>query len=325
MHRALAEGLPPQDQAPLVILDGAGEDFRGGGRKAIHQHGEGPFPGHLPVFIIKEIDPAAGAANLHRGARFNEEPREGVGFLKGAAAIIAKVDDNAVHRFAGRCVLGLRCLRVFAAQRFNQALHVPGGALVFRISLLKRFEVDVEGGDVDHPDAVGVLAPGYLDDFALSRLLFELYGLPHQAQDPGRGPSFAIRRKHFKAHRGARGASNEVHDVIKAPAHHVHKFPVFPLGHGADAIGRLNLLALLRRPRGDQACDGGVFVLDPQYGANALEGQAHLNVEVLRGARRKVLRVGVVACRQSVHEQLKGIFSGGLLQTVQAVTVALLE
>ena len=143
-------------------------------------------------------------------------------------------------------------------------------------------------------------------------MFFELYGFPHQAQDPGRGSRFAVRGEHFEAHRGACGAPNEVHNIIKAPAHHVHEFTFFPLRNGADAIGGLNLLALLRRPCGDQARDSGVFIFYPQHGPYAFEGQAHLDVEILRRARREILRVGVVACRQGVHKELEGVFGAGL-------------
>src|SRR5690606_21856186 len=68
LHRALAEGLLADDQAAAVILDRAGEDFRGRRRAAVDEYRQRAFPRDAGLAVALDADPAAGFAHLHHGA-----------------------------------------------------------------------------------------------------------------------------------------------------------------------------------------------------------------------------------------------------------------
>ncbi len=60
LHGALAVGLLADDDAATVVLDGAGEDLRGGRAEAIHQDGERSVIDGLLRLFLEHLDAAAG-------------------------------------------------------------------------------------------------------------------------------------------------------------------------------------------------------------------------------------------------------------------------
>ena len=74
LHRALAEGGFANDDTAPVILDRAGEDLRGGGAVAIHQHRERPRIADAGFRVIIDIHPARGVFGLHHRAAVDKQP-----------------------------------------------------------------------------------------------------------------------------------------------------------------------------------------------------------------------------------------------------------
>ena len=85
----------------------------------------------------------------------------------------------------------------------------------------------------------------------------------------------------------------------------------------------MQLAAEFGRTAGHQLDHLDLLLLEAQHGADALQGETHLDVEVLGGARRKVRRVWIEAGRDSVHVELEHVAALVLGGTPQAALVAL--
>src|SRR5690606_8074996 len=140
LHRALAETLGAHHQAAPVVLDGAGKDLRCRGAQAVDQHHQRPVVHRRLAGAVLAGNHLVGVADLYHRARVDEQVGEGGGFMEGPAAVVAQVDDDAVD--------------ILRPEFFQQEGHVPGGTLEIGVALVEGLEIDVEGGDVDHPDAV---------------------------------------------------------------------------------------------------------------------------------------------------------------------------
>ena len=132
LHRALAEGPRADDGRAPVILQGAGDDFRGRGRAAIDQHdhrlavGEVAGVGVVALGLVGVA--AAGRDDL---AALEEGVGDGDRLVEEAARIVAQVDDVALD-----LVLADRRL-----QLVDRRLEAVEGLFV-------------EGGDADVADRV---------------------------------------------------------------------------------------------------------------------------------------------------------------------------
>ncbi len=130
------------------------------------------------------------------------------------------------------------------------------------------------------------------------------------------------RRNDLQADHGALRTADQLDHFIQAPADHVDHFLV-TLGNTNDLVGRRNLLGLVGRARWHEAYDLDLVVVALQHGADALKGQAHVDVEVFRAIWRQIVGVRIVGHRESVDVGLEDILGTGLIQARQLVLVAL--
>ena len=82
LHGALAEGLAAEDQAAVVVLHGAGEDLRGGCRKAVHRDGQRTLVEGADLLVGQHVDTAIAVAHQHRGASVDEQAGQLGGLLQ---------------------------------------------------------------------------------------------------------------------------------------------------------------------------------------------------------------------------------------------------
>ncbi len=309
LHGALAEGLAAEDQAAVVVLHGAGEDLRGGCRKAVHQDGQRTLVEGADLLVGQHVDTAIAVAHQHRGALVDEQAGQLGGLLQGAAAVVAQVDHHAID--------------LFRFQFGQQLLHVAGGALVVLVAGTQRLEVEVEGRDLDDAELEVLPLVFEVQHRLLRRLFFELHRLA------GDGDHLAVlvvgciaRRDHLQAHHRAFRPADQLDHFVQAPADDVDHF-VVGLGHADDPVRRRQLLALLGRACRHQAHDLDVLVVALQHRADAFQRQAHVDVEVFRVVRRQVLGVRIVGLGERIDVGLEHVLAAGLVQPCQLVLVAL--
>ena len=102
LHRALAVGrVVADDQAAVVVLDGAGEDLAGTGAELADQHHQRPRPGHAGIDVVEVLHAAVGVLDLHHRPVVDEQPGEVDGLGERAAAVAAQVEDHGVDALAG--------------------------------------------------------------------------------------------------------------------------------------------------------------------------------------------------------------------------------
>ncbi|CAI8923714.1 hypothetical protein EMIT0180MI3_360022 [Priestia megaterium] len=309
LHGAFAEGLAADDQCTVVVLHRTGEDLRRRGGQTVDQQRHRAFVERARVFIFQYIDPAVGVTHQHGRTFVDEQAGQFGGFLQGTAAVVAQVDDHAVD--------------LVFLQFGQQLLDVAGGALVVRIAGTEGLEVQVEGRDLDDAELVVLAILLEAEDRLLHRLIFKLHRFAGDRHDLA---GLVIRRiagrNHFQAHHGAFRTTNQFDHFVQAPADHVdHLFVA--LGHADDLVGRSDLLGLVGRAGRHQAHDFDLIVIALQHGANALQGQAHVDVEVLRVIRRQIVGMWVVRHGEGVDVRLEDIFRAGLVQTHQLILVTL--
>ncbi|KAG1396403.1 hypothetical protein G6F59_013810 [Rhizopus arrhizus] len=93
LHGALAEAGFTDHQATTVVLDGAGEDFRGRGQAAVAQHRQRAIPRHALVAVAVDGDAATGLTHLHHRALLDEQAGQSsttpysLSFLKPASSL----------------------------------------------------------------------------------------------------------------------------------------------------------------------------------------------------------------------------------------------
>ncbi|MNB93214.1 hypothetical protein D3C75_403350 [compost metagenome] len=309
LHGAFAEGLAADDQRAVVVLHGAGKNLRSRGGQAVDEQRHRAFVERARIFILQDIDPAIGVTHEHGRAFVDEQAGQLGGFLQGATAVVAQVDDHTVD---------------FLFLQFSQQfLDVAGGALVIRVAGTEGLEVQIERRDLDDAELVVLAVLLQIQDRLLHGLIFEFHRFTGDRHDLG---GLVVRRiagrDHFQAHHGAFRTTDQLDHLVQAPAHHVDHFLV-ALGNADDLVGRCNLLGLVRRTCRHQAHDFHLVVIALQHGADALEGQAHVDVEVLRVIRRQIVGVRVVGHGEGVDVRLEDVFRAGLVQARQLVLVAL--
>src|SRR5690554_3770903 len=311
LHRPLAEGRLADHQATSIVLHRAGKDLRGRGRQLVDYHRQGAVVDHAGIGIIQHLHLSLGVAYQHAGTLTYEQAGQLGGLLQKAAAIVAQVQNDAVN--------------VLFLQLAEQPANIAGGAAIIRITPAIGLEVDIEAGHLDHPDTVilALLVEFQHRGFGGLVLQFDRFTCQKQLAD-GHVTGRVAGGNDFQAHGGALGTADQLNHFIKPPADHIDHFAI-ALGHADDAIGRSQLLALLRRTGRHQTDDLGVVVVALQHGTDALEGQAHVDVEVFRVIRRHVLGMGVVDLGQGIDVVLEDVLAAGLVQALLLVGVALLE
>src|ERR1039458_2224213 len=157
LHGALAEAGLADDQAAVVILDCAGEDFRSRSAGAIDQHREWPGIGLPWVGFIEHLELSGGILELNRRPMVDEQMCQADALGQVAAAIPAQIQHQPIHAAAGGKLL-------------QQPTHVVGGAAVFGITRATVLHVVVEARHRDDADLVAAA-------IALQRAYFLFRGL----------------------------------------------------------------------------------------------------------------------------------------------------
>ena len=87
------------DDGAVVVLEGCGENFGGGGAALISEHDEGTGVNRPAGGGLEGLDVAAGALGLNDGATGDEEAGEAGDFIERAAAVVPEIEDDAVDVF----------------------------------------------------------------------------------------------------------------------------------------------------------------------------------------------------------------------------------
>src|SRR5690606_9042387 len=169
LHRALAKGLLPDDDAARIVLYCSGENLRRRSAVAVYQHCKGTVVGDAchGIGIVQPANSTIRTAELHYRPVVDEEPGERSSFSEVPTAVIAQIDDQAVY--------------ALFFQLLDQLFHVLGRACVVLVAVTQSAKVAVKarrGYDADRP-VTPVAGNG--NDIALGCLLFQLYLVPDQA------------------------------------------------------------------------------------------------------------------------------------------------
>ena len=170
LHEAFAECGFANDQPAIMVLDSAGDDFRGGGGVVVDEDDEG----HVHALIAADSVEAAfwGAASMIRNDElilFEEHITDGDGFVQKATGIAAHVEDESIESVGAEFLEGVGDFAV-------------GGFIELRKTNVADAGFDEEGdvhgmtGDFiasnGEEDGIGVAfaSDGNLDDSALGAL-----------------------------------------------------------------------------------------------------------------------------------------------------------
>src|SRR5690554_261739 len=184
LYRTLAEGLWAYNQVSTVILDGGGKDFRSRGTHAGNQQHQRAVVNHGGVFVVLNLHVFIGVANLNCRALIDEQADQVVGFVQGAATVVAPVHHHAIDT-------------VFL-QFADQPANVPGGAFVIGITCLHGLEIGIEGGNGDHANAIVLALTFQFDHFLAGALFFQLDFVPADTDRPGNAFVRGVGRNHFQ-------------------------------------------------------------------------------------------------------------------------------
>ena len=190
--------------------------------------------------------------------------------MEGAAAVIAQVEDNPVH--------------ILLAQLHQQFIDIPGGTFIFRVSLSIGFKVHIEGGDIYNTQAQGRAVLLNIYNFALGRFLLQFYLVTDDGNNLRAICGVTGTVDHFKSDRGILGPANQLHHIIQAPADHVHQLLIF-LSNTDNLVFCFEHTLQVCGTAGNHPRHLCVFVLSGQLGSDTLEGEGHIDLEILRGAR----------------------------------------
>ncbi len=309
LHGAFTEGLAADDQRAVVVLHGASENLRSRGREAVDQQRHRTFVEGARVLVFEHVDTAVSVADQHGRALVDKQAGQLSGFLQGAAAVVAQVDDHAVD--------------FFLLQLCQDFLNVAGGALVVRVTGAERLEVQIERRDHHHAQFVILAILLELEDLLLHGLIFELHRFTGDGHDLA---GLVVRRigvrNHFQAHHAAFRTTDQLDHFVQTPADHIdHLFVA--LGHADDLVRRGDLLGLVGRTCRHQTHDLHLVIVALQDGTNAFQRQTHVDIKVFRVIWRQIIGVRVVGHREGVDVGLEDIFGTGLVQTRQLILVAL--
>ena len=165
---------------------------------------------------------------------------------------------------------------------------------------------------------------GKFDDLFLRCLLLEL-NLVTANGNHSALVGLSLVGNHFESDSRVARPTNEINNFIKPPADHILNWACFTLAYAHNEVGGPQAALLIRGPGGDQPGHFGVFIIYLQNGANALERQTHIDIEIFSSPRRKVIGVGVVLLRQRIGVDLEDILSVVLPQPLELALVPSLE
>ena len=129
LHGALAERALAEHDAAVIVLDRAGEDLRGGGAEAVHEHGERAVVGDAGLRVIEHFEAAGGVLELHDRAAIDEQAGEGGRFGQIAAAVVTQVEHERRRCFpssAPRAGGARRAWCCGSSRRRRSARRCPG-------------------------------------------------------------------------------------------------------------------------------------------------------------------------------------------------------
>src|SRR6056297_35434 len=273
LNGALAERGFTQNDAPPVVLDGRGEDFRRRSAGAVDQHGQRTVPGHARLAIGFHRDTAVGIANLNDRSGVDEQPGHGGCLDQRTAAVAAQIDDNAFD--------------AVGAQLVDQAAHVTRARAVVRFVARSPAEVHIENGHVDHADLRDAVTGFDFFHRGLGCLFFELDLVAHDVDDLRGALHAGLCRQDFESYESLALAPDQVDHVVQPPADHVDEF-VFALGHADDSIAGLQPAVQVGGTAGNHFGDFHVFVLTAQQRTYTVQRELHRNFEVLGQPGRHV-------------------------------------
>ena len=247
LHRALAVGLLTDDERAAVVLNRAGENLRGRGAEAVHEHDHGAAVENRRIRIIVHFDAAGRVAQLHDRPAVDEQAGQRLGLGQVAAAIGAQIHDE--HFGA------------VLAQLADQALHVAGGAAVILGAGAARVVILVEArhGDDADLDFARRCAPrcacALCEACASSDTRLRVNSTTFCAE-PGRRAG----GQQLQAHDGAARTADLLHHIIQAPADHIDELAGLAFADGGDAVVGGQLAADGGRAAGDDVDDRDVVV-----------------------------------------------------------------
>ena len=294
LHGSFAEALlVADDDRASVVLQGGGENLAGRGAEAVHENDERTFPHHAGIGIVHRVDVAVGVLDLHDGAFGNEEAGHADGLVERAAGVAPQVDDQAFD--------------IFFLQSTEQ------GGDIFRraaFGLAALVHAGVKTGQGDPADA-GVASVGIdgIDDLRFGLLVLELDFVAHDGDDIDFGGVDRGGGKNLKTHSGAFLSADAFDDAVELHVDDILEFLV-SLSDGDDAVVDLEFRAAGSGTARHEFDNLGVAVLAAQHRADADEGQAHLDIEIIQLALAHVFRVGIVALGKGREE------GGGLVFAV---------
>src|SRR5262249_1754912 len=108
LHRTLAERTAAKQRRALVILQGAGHDFRSGSRAAVDEHDQRLAVGEIArrrVAALGVVRIAAGSGNSF--AALKERIGDRYGLIELTAAVVAKINDVALQLVGRNLLLAL--------------------------------------------------------------------------------------------------------------------------------------------------------------------------------------------------------------------------
>ena len=89
-----------------------------------------------------------------------------------------------------------------------------------------------------------------------------------------------------------------------------------------DQIRGPQLALLISRSRGNEAADFGVFVIDLQHSADALERETHIDIEILGATGGEIVGMRVVLLGKRIGIDLENVLGVVLIEPVQLILVA---
>ena len=94
----LSEAGFANDQAPVVILNGAGNDFGSRGALPVHQHDQRNFNALVSAHgIIAALRRRPSMMRNHDLIFFEKHIRHAHGLIQQSAAVVAQIDDQAIE------------------------------------------------------------------------------------------------------------------------------------------------------------------------------------------------------------------------------------
>ena len=290
---SLPEGPRPDHDAPSVVLDGPGQDLRGGRAAAVDEHPERSAPRHRRILVPLDLGAARRTADLDDRTGLDEQARDLEGLVQGSALVVPDVHDQRVD--------------ALLAQLPDEPADVPARAPEVVPARRPARDVEVEGGNVDDADPRGRAVAGpRLQDPPGGGLVVEVDAVADEGERTGRSRRGA-RGEDPEVHGAALRAADEVHHVLEPPAHDVRHLALVGLAHADDPVVHPELAASVGRTSGDDAAHDGVLPHRLQGGSDSLEREAHPDPEVLRRSRREILAVRVDGSDVRIEEVLNDV------------------